>query len=201
MSLSELLALLNDQYLNAYETTIVGGHEEPFYRAFDGQNGAQIQFSHDYIRSALHELAHWCVAGEQRRKMDDYGYWYAADGRDQEQQNAFYQVEVKPQTIEWAFSLVIDVDFEPSVDNLDNQVQGAADFAQALNQQMLAYLQQGFSPRVEQILRLMGKHQEIDDVMQYIRQKLGKKTFWLVERYEMQYNRAAFAETCGFCIW
>ncbi|HFC29733.1 MAG TPA: diaminobutyrate-2-oxoglutarate aminotransferase, partial [Oceanospirillales bacterium] len=92
IKLSELLNLLNTKFLNHYHTEIIGGFNEPFYKAAIGKAKAQIQFSHDYIRSALHELAHWCVAGEERRKCDDFGYWYAADGRTQSQQDEFFKV-------------------------------------------------------------------------------------------------------------
>ena len=43
----------------------------------------------------------------------------AKDGRDEEQQKAFEQVEVKPQAIEWAFSIACDFKFNFSLDNLN----------------------------------------------------------------------------------
>src|SRR3546814_2809228 len=55
-------------------------------------------------RRASDLVAHWCLAGAARRRQDDYGYWYAADGRDLEQQHLFEQVEVKPQALELLFS-------------------------------------------------------------------------------------------------
>ena len=79
ITLSKLVQLLNDEYLFQYNTKIIGGFVEPYYKAQSNSNPAEIQFSHDYIRSALHELAHWCVAGVERRQVDDYGYWYRMD--------------------------------------------------------------------------------------------------------------------------
>ena len=63
------------------------GAAEPYY-----EPGAPsvIYFREDFDRSALHEVAHWCVAGPLRRGLPDYGYWYAPDGRNAEQQSAFY---------------------------------------------------------------------------------------------------------------
>jgi elongation factor P hydroxylase len=38
-----------------------------------------------------HSIA-WSIAGEKRRLLPDLGYWYAPDGRTQEQQSLFEQV-------------------------------------------------------------------------------------------------------------
>ena len=105
------IAALNDTVLSAFRTRLVGGFDEPFYLAFRADGPAEIRFTRDYTGSALHELAHWCVAGEARRRQDDYGYWYAPDGRTNAQQQQFFQVEVTPQAVEnisawrWAFPL------------------------------------------------------------------------------------------------
>ncbi len=175
MELPVLLSLLNNHYLNGYNTQIIGGFNEPFYQAAIENKPAQIQYSHDYIRSALHELAHWCVAGVERRKQDDYGYWYAEDGRTQQQQNAFYQVEVKPQAIECAFSLLLGVEFEPSVDNLNNEVEGAQSFERSMYQQLVIYINNGFPKRAGEILALIAQDSGIDDHEGVILQKLKRK--------------------------
>lgn len=163
MALNNLLQLLNRYYLNDYNTKLVGGFDEPFYQAFNDGNAAEIQFTQDYIRSALHELAHWCVAGVERRAQDDYGYWYAADGRNQQQQCEFFKVELKPQTIEWAFSVMCRVDFEPSIDNLMSEVEGQDKFKQDLNQYLQYMLRNGFSKRTKDIINILAKHSAISD--------------------------------------
>jgi len=161
--LNELVTLLNNNYLNHYNTRIVGGFDEPFYQTFVSGQPAQIQFSRDYIRSALHELAHWCVAGAERRKIDDYGYWYAEDGRTQQQQNEFFKVEVKPQAIEWAFSIVLGIKFEASVDNLGIQVKGVDEFNNNLKTQLHSYSTNGFPKRVKEILGLFSQYSGASD--------------------------------------
>lgn len=168
ISLSELLKLLNNNYLNRYQTLLVGGFEEPFYQASIDNKPAKIQFAHDYIRSALHELSHWCVAGIERRQLDDYGYWYAQDGRSQEQQDEFFKLEVKPQTIEWAFSTMCGINFEASVDNLNNSVVGVTEFEHSLVQQMHKYLDKGFTKRVDEIINLIAHYQNIPLPYQYL---------------------------------
>ena len=164
MLLSDLTDLLNSKILIKFNTVIIGGFNEPFYQAAIDGKPAEIQFSHDYIRSALHELSHWCVAGVERRKIDDFGYWYVADGRDQKQQNEFFKLEIKPQAIEWAFSIICGVKFEASVDNLDNPIDGVEKFKQDLVIQIKQYLQQGFTQRVETILSIFAKHRGIKNI-------------------------------------
>ncbi|VAW33628.1 Translation elongation factor P Lys34 hydroxylase [hydrothermal vent metagenome] len=159
--LSELIRLLNENYLHQYNTKIVGGFHEPFYQAGKDDKQAEIQFSHDYIRSALHELAHWCVAGVERRNIDDFGYWYAADGRSQKQQDEFFKLEIVPQAIEWAFSIVCGVRFEASVDNLNNQVAGIEEFKHNLLNQLQLYLQYGFRKRTTAIINLLAHYQGV----------------------------------------
>ena len=106
-------------FFNQYNTVLVGGFDKPFYQASRKQEPAQIQFRADYPRSALHEIAHWCVAGAQRRTQDDFGYWYRPDGRNLEEQKEFFIVEIKPQAYEWIFCEAAGLHFEVSLDNLD----------------------------------------------------------------------------------
>ena len=86
-----------------------------------GESHARIIFAHGYFSSALHEVAHWCIAGDQRRQKVDFGYWYVPDGRSIEQQQTFQQVEVKPQSLEWIFHRACGRPFRVSIDNLSGQ--------------------------------------------------------------------------------
>ena len=139
MNLSDFTQLINQHYLNAYHTELIGGFFEPFYLPAQQNQPAQIQFTCDYFRSALHELAHWCVAGEERRKLEDYGYWYAPDGRTQQQQELFFSCEIVPQAFEWALSLACGIKFDVSVDNLNNTTSGADEFKQAVYEKLHSY--------------------------------------------------------------
>lgn len=107
-----------DCFYTRFNTRLVGGADEPFYQARKNGANALIWYRSDYRSSALHEVAHWCVAGAERRKQDDYGYWYAADGRDIELQKEFERVEVKPQALELLFTAACGWPFRVSVDNL-----------------------------------------------------------------------------------
>ncbi len=168
IELDELLRLLNEQYLHKYNTKLIAGFDEPFYKAAINNKPAEIQFSHDHIRSALHELAHWCVAGVERRKLNDYGYWYAKDGRNQQQQDEFFKVEIKPQAIEWVFSIICGVKFEASVDNLNNSVVGVEEFKRNLSVQMDSFVKNGFSKRVKEIIEIISSRQKIALPSEYL---------------------------------
>lgn len=104
-------------------TRLVGGAEEPLYLPATAPGGwHEIHYRADYPASALHEVAHWCIAGAARRRLPDYGYWYAPDGRDAATQRAFEAVEARPQGLEWLFAQACGLPFRLSLDNLDGQL-------------------------------------------------------------------------------
>jgi elongation factor P hydroxylase len=151
------LDVLNDTVLCHYRTRVIGGFAEPFYKAASDNAFAEIRFTQDYERSALHELGHWCVAGEQRRRQDDYGYWYAPDGRDDRQQRLFFQVEVRPQAIEKHFCVALGVPFAVSVDNLGNPaIAGVDEFSQAVDDCFARYGENGLPGRARQIYQCLA---------------------------------------------
>ncbi len=94
------------------------GKDEPEYLPATNNQPAKICFAHGYFASALHEISHWTIAGKKRRKLNDFGYWYAPDGRNEEQQKQFEQFEIKPQAIECLFTLACGRPFQVSQDNL-----------------------------------------------------------------------------------
>ncbi|WP_427981259.1 elongation factor P hydroxylase [Agarivorans sp.] len=151
----QLICLFNHCFVD-YDTVLVAGDDEPLYLP-KGQGRAQHQiiFAHGFFASALHEIAHWCIAGEQRRLLEDYGYWYHSDGRNQQQQHAFEQVEVKPQALEYAFCLAAGRPFQVSVDNLSGFQSDRHAFGAAVEQQYQYYLKQGFPLRAQRFIDLL----------------------------------------------
>lgn len=132
----------------------MAGAQEPLYRpASDEYDLHMIEFSHDYVSSALHEVAHWCVAGPERRLQEDYGYWYAPDGRSREQQAEFERVEVKPQALEWLFSVAAGVHFRVSADNLDQGLGPSETFKNAVHTEVVRLCRAGVSDRVASFCR------------------------------------------------
>ena len=124
----DLIMLFNDLFRESHHTALVKGGNEPEYIPAAGPDQpARIVFAHGFYASALHEISHWCIAGARRRRLIDYGYWYCPDGRNEAEQRAFESVEVRPQALEWLFSVAAGSRFHISVDNLSGQ--GAVDEA------------------------------------------------------------------------
>lgn len=96
-----------------------GGFSEPFYLAKNSEGFSEIHYRSNYPSSALHEIAHWCVAGKEKRKLDDFGYWYEPDGRNEKQQKRFFEVEARPQAYEYLLSAAFNLKFQFSIDNLN----------------------------------------------------------------------------------
>ena len=113
----DIIAIFNELFLTPENTQLFGGLTEPFYQP-SGKGPARVGFRYDFCRSALHEVAHWCLAGRARREVEDYGYWYTPDDRCQLQQAAFFRVEVKPQALEAIFCEAVGLQFRVSLDNL-----------------------------------------------------------------------------------
>lgn len=122
--LTMVVDLFDTLFFDSYRTRLVAGADEPIYLPAQADGGDcdhhRLCFREDYLSSALHEIAHWCLAGAQRRQLEDFGYWYQPDGRDAEQQRLFEAAEVKPQALEWMFSVACGQSFQFSVDNLGN---------------------------------------------------------------------------------
>ena len=116
----QVMGLFNQEFAESDTTELIGGAAEPYY---EPGSLNRIYFRADYVRSALHEIAHWCVAGSRRRQLADYGYWYSPDGRGVAQQQAFFAVEARPQAIERCFCEAIGIPFSPSVDNVGAQIE------------------------------------------------------------------------------
>ena len=116
----QVMRLFNQEFVESDRTELIGGAAEPYY---EPGSLNRIYFRADYVRSALHEVAHWCVAGRRRRQLADYGYWYSPDGRDAKQQQAFFAVEARPQAVERHFCEAIGIAFSPSVDNVGAQIE------------------------------------------------------------------------------
>lgn len=147
----ERLITVFDHTFSEYHTQLVAGGDEPVYLPV-GPMGepAKIIFTRDYFASALHEIAHWCVAGSERRKQKDYGYWYVPDGRSPEQQKKFERVEVKPQALEWIFSVASQQRFHVSADNVDGDIGASDGFKRAVWQQALHYCRAGLPRRANE---------------------------------------------------
>ena len=117
--IADAIALFDGLFANTYQTQLVRGGDEPIYLPADKEHARhRVVFARGFFASALHEISHWCIAGEHRRGLEDYGYWYLPDGRDADQQKAFEAAELAPQALEMIFSQACNLRFHVSVDNL-----------------------------------------------------------------------------------
>lgn len=145
-------------FAEGLNTRLLPGGHEPIYLPADQRVGYhRVVFSHDYVASALHEVAHWCVAGEARRQQEDYGYWYAPDGRSVEQQAEFERVEVKPQALEWILSVSAGLPFRVSADNLEAELGASEPFKDAVFAQVMHYFEHGFNDRIEALVSTLSE--------------------------------------------
>lgn len=141
---TELIELFNQTFFDTHNTRLVCCEPEPIYRPVDNECAFnRIVFAHGFFASALHEIAHWCVAGKERRKLEDFGYWYEPDGRSTERQAEFEKVEVKPQALEWIFSQSANFTFHFSADNLEGDAKPSKEFMQNVYHQVQVYLTNG----------------------------------------------------------
>lgn len=150
-----------------YRTRLQGGAEEPVYiPAVSINDDHLLCYRADYFASALHEVAHWCLAGNKRRRQQDFGYWYYPDGRSKVQQRAFEAVEVKPQALEYVFSVACGATFSVSLDNPESgdtrQEQSGLAFARAVSAQKLSYCSEGLPARAERFMRALGHFYNVD---------------------------------------
>ena len=150
LAIQRLLKCFNMTFSRTHFTILEGGGEEPVYHpAQYPYKKARIVFTRNYFSSALHEIAHWCIAGCLRRARVDYGYWYQPDGRDPQQQASFEQVEIKPQALEWIFSVASGIRFRVSADNLNLNLDASDHFKAAILFQAHEYCHNGLPQRAQ----------------------------------------------------
>jgi hypothetical protein len=143
--------LFNGLFQATHNTVLVPGDAVPEYRPADRHcRWNRIIFAHGFYASALHETSHWCIAGAERRKQYDYGYWYQPDGRSVEQQAQFEKVESRPQALEWILTIAAGRRFHLSLDNLDGEDSGQHErFAAEVHRHTWRYLENGLPGRAE----------------------------------------------------
>ncbi|WP_339058126.1 elongation factor P hydroxylase [Candidatus Regiella endosymbiont of Tuberolachnus salignus] len=153
----QLITIFNQCFANSDNTRLLKGDDEPIYLPADETTPYhRVIFAHGFYASALHEVAHWCIAGEKRRQLVDYGYWYCPDGRDLQTQHQFENVEIKPQALEWLFCVASDFPFNVSCDNLQGDCEpDRLAFQHRVRQQVLSYLQYGIAPRAQYFIRAL----------------------------------------------
>lgn len=148
----EIKSVFERQFGPAYNIRLLGGAEEPLYLpAHSAQAHNQLIYTRDYPASALHEIAHWCLASREQLVLKDWGHWYTPDGRSADQQRAFQRVEARVQAIEWFLSLAAGRPFRESSDNLSGETIDDSEFKDQIYQQALHFCEQGLPERAGQL--------------------------------------------------
>ena len=149
----DLIAIFNDTFLETFNTKLELGGDEPIYLPADQEHPHhRIIFARGFYASALHEIAHWCVAGPERRLLEDFGYWYEPDGRTAEIQAEFEKVEIRPQAYEWILAKSADFPFSVSCDNLHGDFEpDRLGFMHKVHNEVMSILENGLPPRVKML--------------------------------------------------
>lgn len=169
-TLSDIIAIFNGCFEQEFNTRLVKGGDEPVYipaghktEGYDVLPYHAIYFARGFYSSALHEISHWLIAGAERRKLEDFGYWYEPDGRSAEQQREFEKVEVKPQAIEWVLATAADFRYFASADNLNGNPGDPTAFKRAVYAQVRKYAENGLPERAEKLRHALSRFYGTED--------------------------------------
>lgn len=116
---ARIIEVFNSCFRTAEQTWLIGGANEPWYERAKGDNEARLYCRADYAASALHEVAHWCLATQEQRMRDDFGFTYLAPPRTLAAQRAFFQLELPVQSLESLFADAAGIEFKVSADSFD----------------------------------------------------------------------------------
>jgi len=153
LKLLKLLEVFNRLYSETENTRLQLGEGEPIYLPADqAVSYNRIIFANGFFASALHEISHWLVAGAQRRRLEDYGYWYEPDGRTEQQQLEFEKAEIKPQALEWILSRACGHQFHFSADNLEGGALISHAFKSNVSVHAKLLITQGLSLRAQLLM-------------------------------------------------
>lgn len=125
---SEICQCFNGLFGVAYNVELRGGGAEPDYIPPAPDQPGVLVARADFAASALHEAAHWCVAGAARRLQPDYGYLYLPPPRSGADQRKFFSWELRNQAVECYLSEAAGLPFRASADDPDLSLAALAAF-------------------------------------------------------------------------
>ena len=113
---ARIAATFNRSFAASHRTVLQLGGDEPLFLPATSSQCAVIVSNRDYPASALHEIAHWCLASARRRTQVDYGYWYEPPPRSAVTQSRFLAAEERNQALEALLTEAAGLPFEVSLD-------------------------------------------------------------------------------------
>ncbi len=135
---ARIARVFNAEFFDSHHTLMSGGATEPLYEPVAGATPARITYTRNYPASALHEAAHWCLAGPGRRQWRDYGYPYVPGPRSAQQRAGFFAAEADVQALEAVFARTCGVRFVVSADDFDASAAELERFAGVVAERTLA---------------------------------------------------------------
>lgn len=151
-----------DCFLAEYSTQLTGGAAEPEYVPSCTADGiSQLFYRENYAASALHETAHWCIAGPARRSQTDFGYSYLPPPRTVRQQAEFFAAELKVQTLELIFSDAAGLAFVPSADHLHVDLNDFRQQLEAHQEIVAAWMMTSNDARARRFALGLSRHRQL----------------------------------------
>lgn len=155
----ELAALFNMVFEGSEQTVLIATDDEPHYLPKgDDRLDYRIFYTRDSYTSLMHEVAHWCRAGVDRRQLPDYGYWYQAGNRLPPAQQLYVQSESKTQALEWIFCVAAGLRLQIIPENQPHSFEPSPEFKRSIYDAALNYLRRGLSDRSERFKQTLLSH-------------------------------------------
>lgn len=160
----QIKAVFEGLFHDSHRICLISGAVEPLYLpAGEGRLFNELFHAHDYAASALHEIAHWCLARPEQLLQRDWGHWYQPDGRTAEQQRVFEQAEARVQGLEWILCVAAGLRFRPSTDNLSGAVTDDMPFREAIHARTLRYCREGLPGPAAMLVKALAQASGAED--------------------------------------
>jgi len=138
LDVTELAQVFDRLFYETWNTKLEPSPSDPIYLpASDECSYHRIMYYQDFFSSALHEISHWCIAGEKRRTQIDFGYWYKPERSKLEEQELFERYETKVQGLEWVLSSAAGKEFFVSCDCFDQSLLDLEKFRKSITKEAL----------------------------------------------------------------
>jgi elongation factor P hydroxylase len=154
--------VFNGCFALTYGVKMRGGADEPLYLPASQVSPAELIFRENFPASALHEAAHWCIAGAHRRNSLDFAYTYIAAPRSAGEQELFFAAELRTQSLESVFAETANVIFNPSADNLNCDISAFANAIARRRAQTDEWLNSSAGMRAMQFCQALSGLKEVD---------------------------------------
>jgi elongation factor P hydroxylase len=153
-----IAAVFNATFAARFATVMLGGAQEPLYLPVMNGAPARIFYRSDFAASALHEAAHWCIAGPLRRRHVDYGYGYVPPPRPAAARRAFFGAERDAQALECVFAESAGLPFRISADDFAATTQERNVFAAAVARRCAELRSSGMPARARLFSAALVQH-------------------------------------------